>query len=162
MQCTSQNLPSSICSDAPEKVPWSGESGRDSGERILEGIRILSICDDESLGLSRQLILENAGYLTATMESAVPLSVLYVRRFDAAIICQSVNSEHAVQLAEKLHRDHPGIRVLRASLFGAEAGICYDGVCDSLAGPARLFQAIEALMREARNHSSISPTATMK
>lgn len=148
MQCTSQNLPSSIFPGLLENGPWPGEWQSDiPGLRILDGVRILSICDDVTLGLSRQLILENAGYLTATTESIVPLSVFYVRRFDAAVICQSVNRQHALQLAEKLHRYHPAIRVLRISLLGSDDDICYDAICDAPIGPESLFRAIETLLK---------------
>jgi hypothetical protein len=78
--------------------------------------------------------------------------------FDAAIVCQSLNPDCAVRLAERLHRYHPGIRVLRIRLYASDHHIGYDGTCDSLAGPEKLLESIqEILMGEQRGNSLVRP-----
>jgi hypothetical protein len=122
------------------------------------GTRILSISDDPGLGESRQLVLESAGYVATTVESHSPLGVAFVRTFDAAIVCQSLNPDCAVRLAERLHRYHPGIRVLRIRLYASDHHIGYDGTCDTLAGPEKLLESIEEmLMGERRGNSLVRP-----
>jgi hypothetical protein len=109
--------------------------------------RILSISDDGGLGQSRQLLFENAGYISVTVDSTIPLSVSYVRSFDAAIVCQSLSRESAARLAERLRRYNPDIRILRICLMASETDACYDGICDSLAGPRRLLNAIGQILK---------------
>jgi hypothetical protein len=118
-------------------------------------MRILSISDDSGLGESRQLILESAGYAAATVDSRSPLGVAFVRTFDAAIVCQSLNPDCAVRLADRLHRYHPAIRILRIRLIQSDLDVGYDGICDTLAGPMNLLNTIEEILKGKRRDGSL-------
>ena len=122
--------------------------------------RILSISDDETLGETRQLLLESAGYLVVTVGSHLPLGVTFVRAFDAAILCRSLHSDCAVRLSERLHRYHPQIRVLRIRRMIPELNAGYDGVCDTLTGAEHLLQSLGEILRmRPRDRSHALPTA---
>jgi DNA-binding response OmpR family regulator len=73
--------------------------------------RILSICDDEGLRLSRELLLLNQGYETESVSSNAPLTVSRVRSFDLALICRSVDPQRAIAVIEMLRRYHSGILI---------------------------------------------------
>jgi hypothetical protein len=121
------------------------------------GVRVLSISDDAGLGLSRRLLLENAGYALDSIESDGPLTAPYVRSFDAAILCQSVGRECALKLMETLRRYHPGIRILRINLQTIEPDSCYDGICDSLTGPQRFLDAVRRMLTGSEENGASAP-----
>lgn len=105
--------------------------------------RILSICDDDGLRYSRELLLVKGGFVAESVTSDSFLSMTKVRSFDAALICQSVPPHRVVELDETLRRYNPEIQVLSmAALESAEA-------CDPeprlLRRPARLLQAVRLL-----------------
>ena len=124
------------------------------------GVRILSIRDDAGLGLSRHLLLENAGYDLDSSESNCPLTAPFVRSFDAAILCHSVSRESALKLTQSLRRHNPGIRILRVNLQASEPDCSFDGTCDSLAGPQRILNAVEQMLKGIeKNRVSAPPIA---
>lgn len=123
--------------------------------------RVLSISDDPGLGLSRRLLLENAGYHLESVASDSVLTPSYARSFDAAVICQSVNPDSALQWTAKLRRYHPGIQILRVNLQAIEPDSCFDGVCDALTDPRRFLEAVgRMLTRIPEDSASAPPIAT--
>jgi len=85
--------------------------------------RILSICDDDGLRLSREPLLLNDGYVVESIASSVPLSVARVRTFDIALICRSVDAHRAMALKEMLERYNSQIQVVCISPLDFESFI---------------------------------------
>jgi hypothetical protein len=108
----------------------------------FRAVRVLSISDDAGLGLSRRLLLENAGYDPDSARSDSVFTPAYVQSFDAVILCQSVSPDSALELTEKLRQYNPGIRILRVNLQAIEPDSGYDEICDSLTDPKRFVEAV--------------------
>ena len=79
--------------------------------RVVNPNRILSICDDEGLRASRELLLLKDGYPTVSVSSNTPLTVNQVRSFRLALICRSVEPQRAIAVIERLRRYHAGILI---------------------------------------------------
>lgn len=75
-------------------------------------VRILSICDDDGLRASRQLLLVNEGYETESVSSTIARSVLDGRSFDIALICRSVEADRVTDLVQELRRCYPEIHMI--------------------------------------------------
>lgn len=87
------------------------ERAQGSSSSMDGSFRILSICDDEGLRHSRELLLTSEGYSTESVTSDVVLSVEQARRFDAVLICRSVDPKRGRALTETLERYNPGIQI---------------------------------------------------
>ncbi len=112
-------------------------------------IKILSICDDDGLRYSRQLVLESVGYAVESMTSASPLDAAKLNAIEIAILCHSVDANHAAHLADELRRLNPGIRVLRVHAIQSKHERLYDVDCEVLPDPVPLLDAIESLRARA-------------
>lgn len=108
-------------------------------------ICVLSICDDDGIRYSREMVLESEGYAVQSAASNALLDVANVRCFDIAIICHSVADDQAERLAEKLRRYHPSIRVLRVQAMRSLKDHYYDVDCEALPGPISLLNALKTL-----------------
>jgi hypothetical protein len=113
----------------------------------FQAVRVLSISEDAGLGLSRRLLLENAGYDLDSAGSGSVFTPSYVRSFDAAILCQSVSRDSALELTERLRRYNPEIRILRVNLQAFEPDSGYDGICDALTDPQRFVEAVGRMLK---------------
>ncbi|HKF46731.1 MAG TPA: hypothetical protein VKB38_05190 [Terracidiphilus sp.] len=112
---------------------------------------ILEVSDYEGLRSSRQLLLEGAGYRVASVGSRDVLDADWVRRFDIAIVCQSVEPESAENVTAKLRRYHPAIQILRIHSPRSQPHPAFDMEMEGLAGPEALFDAVRKLVeRRAR------------
>jgi CheY-like chemotaxis protein len=89
-----------------------GEKTQDSFSRMDGSFRILSICDDEGLRHSRELLLTSEGYSTLSVRSDVVLSREQAQEFDAVLICRSVAPRKGLELTEMLERYNPAIQIM--------------------------------------------------
>lgn len=109
-------------------------------------VRILSICDDDGLRTSRQLVLMNEGYETESVSSNTALSVLDGRSFDIALICRSLDSERATALAQELRRCYPEIHMIAIDIDIVESRPdSSDLDMQVSSGPQPLLEAIREL-----------------
>jgi hypothetical protein len=118
---------------------------------------VLSICDDDGLRLSRELLLLKDGYKTESIQSNTALSVNRVRSFDLALICRSVNRERAVPLVEMLRRVHPAIQILASKLLDSSPELC-DADLEVPSGPQALLNEIRSFLQQrTANPSRMTP-----
>ena len=132
-------------------------------ETMANAGRILSIGDDDSLRISRDLLLRTEGYEVESVTSIKALKALPEGRFDAAVISQSVTTSRAAQVAEILRRRHPGIRILRIREPQIENDQSGDLDCETLSGPNAFLVAVRELCdpnRTAVNHRTACTTAS--
>jgi hypothetical protein len=109
--------------------------------------RVLSICDDDGLRLSRELLLLKDGYKTESIQSHTALTVTRVRSFDFALICRSVDPKRSIALIEMLRRYHPAIQILCIAPLESSAHI-YLGDLEVPSGPQALLDAIRILLQK--------------
>ena len=107
--------------------------------------KILSICDDDGLRYSRQLVLESVGYQVESVPSDAPLEAAQVKEFEIAILCHSVDANHAANLAKDLRRMNRSILVLRVHAIQGMQERLYDVDCEVLPDPLPLLNAIKSL-----------------
>ena len=109
-------------------------------------IRILSLCDDSSLGLSREMLLRNAGYEVASLPSDTGLSVAVARRFDIAVLCHSLGEKTVTQLIGVLRRLNPNIRVIKISQYASPRGGAEDAECSTEDGPEGFLRTVASVL----------------
>jgi hypothetical protein len=115
--------------------------------------RILAISDYEGLRISREQVLRLEGFLIESVSSGAVLEDSWMKLFDIAILCQSIESEDAVRIARLLRRANPRIAILRVNPSQANMENCppFDYEMDALAGPHGLLHALEVLGRQIAN-----------
>jgi hypothetical protein len=121
------------------------------------GVRILSICDDEGLSLSREILLSKSGYETESATSHDLLAVGYVRSFDIALICHSVDQGRQAMLSEMLCRYNPRIQMLRIEDLQIASELLFGWGMHS-AGPLQLLEAVRSMCDRVQM-SAIQPNA---
>ncbi|MFP5277187.1 MAG: hypothetical protein ACLGPM_08725 [Acidobacteriota bacterium] len=121
------------------------QSARKAAMSRRKGVRILSICDDEGIRFSRELVLMQEGYEVESVSSRAFLNADWVRSFHIAVLCHTLSAECAASLAETLRRSNPEIRVLRVHSIRSRCDHYYDVDCEVLPGPSELLRAIESL-----------------
>jgi hypothetical protein len=114
-------------------------------------IRVLSICDDDMVRSTRELVLRKDGYEIVSIPSNALLSVPEIRRFDVAVICHSVPPARAMGLVERLRRCKPEIRLLKINPRLPRVDSYYEVDSEVLAGPGVLLNGV----RELLNRSAI-------
>lgn len=152
---TTKASTSRVHRNATEREPHLMIPGRSSGlktawswkfadERVT---RILSISDYDGLRLSREQLLRREGYYVESVLSTACLDVGWVRSFDVGILCQSVEIERAIRLAELLRRYNPSILLLRVHPYRVRRDVhaYFDLDVEGIAGPKGFLEAIERL-----------------
>src|SRR5947209_8120931 len=89
-------------------LPLNAGTSRDAPQ-----IRILTISDYEGLRNSREQVLRMQGFYVESVPSRARFDVAWVRSFDIAVFCQSVEHGRAMRIATQLRALHPGIALLR-------------------------------------------------
>ena len=107
-------------------------------------VRILSICDDDGLRFSRELVLRNDGYETESITSKDALTAARVRSFDIALICRSVHPTRAMALSDWLRQYNPEIQIVCIAPLEDAAEPC-EANLEILAGPEPLLHTIRTL-----------------
>jgi CheY-like chemotaxis protein len=110
-----------------------------------KGFRILSICDDDDIRFSRELVLKQEGYEVESMAGSKLLESCSVRSFHIAVLCHSLGVARAAAIADHLRRANPGILLLRVHAIRSCPDCFYDMECEVLPGPDALLQAISGL-----------------
>jgi hypothetical protein len=110
-----------------------------------KGIRILNIGDDEGIRFSRGLVLRQEGYDVESVASNARFDSTWVRSFPIAVLCHSVESSRAAQIAETLRRRNPSIAVVRVHAIRSGQDFYYDVDCEVLPGPDQLLDALQTL-----------------
>lgn len=110
------------------------------------GVRILSIADDDGVRFSRELVLRQEGYEVESVTSDARLDGPWVRTFPIAVLCHSVDSNRAAQIAEALRQRNPSIAVVRIHAIPPIQDFYYDVDCEALPGPDQLLHALENLV----------------
>lgn len=105
-------------------------------------MRILSIGDYDSLRISREWLLRQAGFHAESLTSCAPLDAFKVRSFSIALLCHTVPFERAVRIADILHRYHPRILVMRLNQSDPVGNAGFDRELDSLLSPAELLRVL--------------------
>jgi DNA-binding response OmpR family regulator len=108
-------------------------------------IRILSIADDDGIRFSRELVLRQEGYEVESVTSDARFDGPWVRRFAIAVLCHSVDSSRAAEIAESLRRRNPSIAVVRVHAIRSRQELIYDVDCEVLPGPDQLLNSLQDL-----------------
>lgn len=118
-------------------------------------IRVLSICDDDMVRSTRELLLRKDGYEIVSIASDDLLSIPDIRAMDVAVICHSVPAERAMEIADRLRRYKPEIRLLKVNPRVRRIDTLYDVDLEVLAGPGALLEAVKELLdKNASGHSA--------
>jgi hypothetical protein len=125
----------------------------DGKKREAQRIRILAISDYEGLRASREQVLRIKGFQVESVPSSAVFEDNWVRSFDIAILCQSVDSGRAARIAEILHRLNPGLALLHIGppLPSMNSPSLFDFEMEGLAGPQGLLNAVELIGRRIQN-----------
>lgn len=124
----------------------------DSRACVPPALRVLTVSDYEGLRLSRQLILEQAGFRAESCTSSSRFEVFAVRKFHIAILCHSVPSDCAIRIAEMLHRYQPRICVVRLDSSERSGSPFFDRELDLFTPPEEFLRVV----REEANRLSAS------
>jgi hypothetical protein len=115
-------------------------------------VRILSICDDDAIRFSRELILSAAGYENVLwLSSNAGVEPSRIRSSDVAILCQSVEWRRAARLALAFRRLNPDIRILRVNSLRSEIDSRFQVDCEMVSGPEMLVEILNSITVNARN-----------
>lgn len=125
-----------------------------------KGIRILSIADDDGIRFSRELVLRQEGYEVESVASNARFDGPWVRSFQITILCHSVESDRAAQIAETLRQRNPSIAVVRMHAIRSSMDFYYDVDCEVLPGPDQLLDALQTLVE--RINSRNEPQASKR
>ena len=121
--------------------------------RATRQSRILVISDYEGLRSSREQVLRLEGFHVEAISSRVIFEDLWVKSFDIAVLCQSVEPDRAARIAGLLREANPCIALLRVnpSQASIDPRSLFDFEMDALAGPRGLLKAIDELGQRAEN-----------
>lgn len=109
------------------------------------GKRILLVSADANLGVSRALVLRDAGHeVTLAADRMGGERVLAANDFDLLVLCQTVASADCMALTEAFRKINLQGKVV-AIVTGLFLVIRADKVVQSLDGPHALLTAVEAL-----------------
>jgi hypothetical protein len=111
-----------------------------------KSVRILSICDDEGIRISRELVLRQEGYEVESITSSTVWDPRLAVCFHVAVLCHTLAPSEAANWAMLLRQENPGIRVLRVYCIRSRSENLYDVDCEVLSGPAALLAAIQTLL----------------
>ena len=110
-----------------------------------KGIRVLSVCDDDGIRFSRDLVLRHEGYEVQSVPSGETLDPDRIRSFHIAVLCHSLSPHRAAEIACTLRACNPAIGVLRVHAIRSAFDHVYDVDCEVLPGPGQLLEAVKTL-----------------
>jgi hypothetical protein len=97
----------------------------------------------------RDLLLQEEGYQTESIESSTAIPASRVRSFDLALICRSIDSERAMALAGFLRQYHPAIQILAIDPLDSWPDT-YHPDLEVPPGPQALLDAVRSLVEQPR------------
>ena len=109
-------------------------------------VRILSISDDRGVRTTRELIMREGGYEIVSITSDDLLSVSEIRKFDVAVICDSVRPARAMSIVDRLRRYNPDIRLVRVNPRVLRVDPFYDADAEVISGTAVLLKSLRTLL----------------
>jgi hypothetical protein len=111
---------------------------------------VLNVSSDLSLLITRALILEHAGFVVraCSPERALPRLSEGDIRFDAVVLCHSIELDERVVLAERIRAGAPNLALVVMHLPGDhfDSSAC-DAVLMAQAGPEALVRAVRRALR---------------
>lgn len=110
-----------------------------------KGVRILSICDDEGIRFSREMVLKEEGYDVESVDSSHPLDAAQSGSCQLAVLCHSLSPDRAARITAFLRQSNPRILVVRIHAIRSAPNPYYDADCEVLPGPGQLLQGIQSL-----------------
>jgi DNA-binding NtrC family response regulator len=110
-----------------------------------KGIRILSVCDDDGIRFSRELVLKQEGYEVESAPSGEHLEDSRICSFNIAVLCHSLSAEDAARIANQLRGANSSISVLRVHAIRPMSSNFYDVDCEVFPGPGQLLSGIKML-----------------
>lgn len=113
-----------------------------------KAIRVLSVCDDDGIRFSRDLVLKHEGYEVESVPSNVKLDPSWACSFHIAVLCHSLSPARASQIATALRLSNPSIRILRVHAIRSVTDHFYDVDCEVLPGPGQLLSAMHTLVAQ--------------
>jgi len=128
-----------------------GVTANASGQKAIamtqkKDLRILSICDDDGIRFSRDLVLARAGYGNVEwFSSNATINASQIRSSDVAILCQSVEWKRAAPLALAFRRLNPEIRILRVNSLRSAMDSRFQLDCEVVTGPGMLIEVLDSL-----------------
>lgn len=115
-------------------------------------LRILSICDDDAIRFSGEMILSAAGYENVEwFPSNASVSASQIRSGDVAILCQSVEWKRAARLALAFKRLNPDIRIVRLNALRTEMDNRFQVDCELVTGPGSLVEVLDSVVANAEH-----------
>lgn len=108
-------------------------------------IRVLSVCDDEGIRRSREMVLKFEAYDVESVPSTEKLEPEQLRSFHIAVLCHSIPPSRAAELASCFRSANPDIRVVRVHAIRSHVDHVYDVDCEVFPGPGQLLSGIRTL-----------------
>jgi len=120
-------------------------------------LRILSVCDDDAVRFSREMVLSDAGYEHVEwFPSNASVSASQIRLSDVAILCQSVECRRAARLTLAFRRLNPDIRVLRMNALRTAMDSRFQVDCEVVSGPGTLVEVLDSHLANAEHWFALS------
>ncbi|KAA6458292.1 hypothetical protein DYQ86_20460 [Acidobacteria bacterium AB60] len=121
--------------------------------------RILAVSDYDGLRRSREQVLRLEGFQVESVSSQASFEAAWVRTFDIAVLCQSVEPRDAAKIAKALRLANRGITIVRINSLPVEAASpsLFDYEMDAFAGPQGILKAMEAIGHRPRAQSGRGP-----
>lgn len=122
--------------------------------------KILSICGDESLRTSREMILRKSGAEVFSADLAAGMQLLDSQRFDLLVTGHTLAMADVLRLADAFRLHSPGGKILYLGAPAPEqsrANIPFDSSIDWVEGPDAFLRAVRRLLRQAAGHLPANP-----
>jgi len=111
--------------------------------------KILSIAADDALRVSRQLILERAGFEVVSASSLEDAVAICQNAFALFILGQTSSPDEQVRLARILRKKSPGIPLLELHSHGTPYVPKSDYSVETLDGPEALVLTVQRILQKA-------------
>ena len=92
-------------------------------------VRILSVCDDDHIGLTREMVLQNARYEVESRHTNFHFDAPLAGSFHLAIMCHSLDAGRAARLTASLRKLNREIRIIRINQYFL---MCLTGTMDDV------------------------------
>jgi CheY-like chemotaxis protein len=112
----------------------------------ISAARILSVSNDPTLALARQLVLESRGFDVETFDSQAVLAACQGKSFDVALVGHTVSRNEKRMLVGELKRLFPGIKVIDLLAYADASDPASDGNCQVHDGPEALLGVISFIL----------------
>ena len=115
--------------------------------------RVLVVCNEEMLTLTRELVLRRAGYQVDSLTSTDLGQLPDARAYDVLVVCHSVPSAEAQKMVQAMKAQNPRLVTICLMPYGNCPTAGFDATCDSGMGPVRLLEQFRAAWARASSQS---------